>query len=304
MNSRIQNSILFLLPSFIWGSTWYAIKFQLGTVDPLMSVAYRFFLASGLLIAMCFVLKLNMVFSIKEHLLFILQGSLLFGFNYWLVYLAEQNVTSGLIAVIFSLVVFTNAIFGAVFIGAKITWKIAIGAFLAVSGTALMFRREVNLLFGTGVVVSAIIMGFASLIFASLGNVLSAYSQNKKNIPLMQANAYSMFYGALVIFIIGLGLGKKVIFGDGTAYWISLVYLAIFGSIVAFTSYLKIIGRIGPAKGSYALVFVPVIAMLFSTLFESYEWQKSALAGMPVLIMGNMIAMDKIKPEKIFKKWK
>jgi drug/metabolite transporter (DMT)-like permease len=303
MNARFQNSILFLLPSFIWGSTWYAIKFQLGSVDPLMSVAYRFFLASILLLIICFMLKLNMKFSFKEHLLFILLGALLFGFNYWLVYLAEQDITSGLIAVIFSLVVFTNAIFGAIFIKAKITWKIALGAILAVTGTALMFKREVNMLFGTGVVMTAVIMGFASLIFASLGNVLSAYIQ-KRTIPLMQANAYSMFYGALIIFIVGLVLGKKVIFEERFSYFISLVYLAIFGSIIAFSSYLKIIGRIGPAKGSYALVLVPVIAMIFSTIFESYQWQESALAGMPVLIMGNMIAMDKIKPEKIFNKWK
>jgi drug/metabolite transporter (DMT)-like permease len=303
MNSRLQNSLLFLLPSFIWGSTWYAIKFQLGNVDPLMSVAYRFFLASGIMILMCFFLKLNMKFSFKEHLLFILQGSLLFGFNYWLVYLAEKDVTSGLIAVIFSLVVFTNAVFGAIFIKNKITWKIAIGAILAVAGTALMFKREVAMLFGTNVIISAIIMGFASLIFASLGNVLSAYNQNK-SIPLIQTNAYSMFYGALVIFITGLILGKKIDVGSSFSYWISLFYLAIFGSIIAFSSYLKIIGRIGPAKGSYALVFVPVIAMIISTIFESYQWQESALAGMPILIMGNMIAMDKIKPEKLLKKWK
>lgn len=303
MNARLQNSILFIIPSLIWGSTWYAIKFQLGSVDPVMSVSYRFFLASAIMILLCFALKLNMAFSLREHLLFILQGVLLFGFNYWLVYMAEQEVTSGLIAVIFSLVVFTNAIFGAIFIRAKITWKIALGGILAVMGTALMFKREVNMLFGTGVVISAIIMGFVSLLLASLGNVLSAYSQGKK-IPLMQANAYSMMYGALVVFISGLAMGKKINFESSSSYLISLAYLAIFGSIIAFSSYLKIIGRIGPAKGSYALVLVPVIAMIFSTIFESYEWQESALAGMPILIMGNMIAMDKIKPERLFKKWK
>jgi drug/metabolite transporter (DMT)-like permease len=303
MNTRFQNSILFIIPSLIWGSTWYVIKFQLGKVDPVMSVAYRFFLASAILIILCLAFRQNMIFSYKKHLLFILQGILLFGLNYWLVYLAEQQVTSGLIAVIFSLVVFTNAIFGAVFIRAKITWKIALGGILAVMGTALMFKREVSMLFGTGVVISAIIMGFAALILASLGNVLSAYSQ-KKMLPLMQANAYSMMYGALVVFIIGLIMGKKINFESSSSYLISLTYLAIFGSIVAFSSYLKIIGRIGPAKGSYALVMVPVIAMIFSTIFESYKWQESALLGMPILLMGNMIAMDKLKPERLFKRWK
>jgi drug/metabolite transporter (DMT)-like permease len=303
MNARLQNSILFIIPSLIWGSTWYAIKFQLGTVDPIMSVAYRFFIASALLIIFCFLFKQNMRFGMKEHLLFILQGVLLFGLNYWLVYLAEQEITSGLIAVIFSLVVFTNAVFGALFIGAKITWRIALGGILAILGTALIFKKEVSMIFSAGVILSAIIMSFVSLILASLGNVLSAYSQ-KKMLPLLQANAYSMMYGAVVVFIIGLFIGKKINFESSYSYLFSLLYLAVFGSIIAFSSYLKIIGRIGPARGSYALVLVPVIAMIFSTIFESYEWQESALAGMPILILGNMVAMDKLKPKKLFKQWK
>jgi drug/metabolite transporter (DMT)-like permease len=303
MNTRAQNSILFLIPSLIWGSTWYAIKFQLGKVDPLMSVSYRFFIAGAILILFCLIFKKNMRFGYKEHLVFVLQGILLFGMNYWLVYLAELHMTSGLIAVIFSLVVFTNAIFGALFIRAKITWRIALGGILAIAGTALIFKKEVSLLFGQKVVFSAIIMSFGSLILASLGNVLSAYSQKKK-LPLLQANAFSMMYGSLGVFMVGLIIGKKINFETNFSYLISLSYLAVFGSIIAFSSYLKIIGRIGPAKGAYALVLVPVIAMIFSTIFESYEWQMSALAGMPVLILGNMVAMDKLKPEKLFNRWK
>lgn len=303
MNERLQNILLFIIPSLIWGSTWYAIKFQLGSVDPLMSVAYRFFMAGSILIGFCLLFKHNMQFGYKTHLLFLLQGILLFGVNYWLVYMAEQQLASGLIAVIFSLVVITNAIFGAVFIRSRITWKLVVGGFLAISGTALMFEKEIGLLFGGGLVLSAVIMSFSSLILASLGNILSAYSQ-KKSIPLLQANAYSMVYGALVVFIIGLIIGRKVSFEVEYPYILSLSYLAIFGSVIAFSSYLKIVGTMGPAKASYALVLVPLIAMVFSTIFESYEWQISALFGMPVLIIGNMVAMDKLKPELLFKKWR
>lgn len=302
MNAKLQNSLLFIIPSLIWGSTWYAIKFQLGTVDPVMSVSYRFLIAGGLLILFCLVFKYNMRFSFIEHMLFLLQGVLLFGINYWMVYLAEENMTSGLIAVIFSLVVVTNAVFGAIFIGTKITWKLWTGALLAVLGTSLIFLREVKMLFGTGIVLSAVLLSFASLIFASLGNILSAYNQ-KRNLPVLQVNAWSMLYGALVVFIIGLSMGAKIKFEMQTSYILSLTYLAIFGSIVAFSSYLKIIGRIGPARGSYALVLTPIIAMIFSTIFESYHWQQSALIGMPILLLGNLVAMDKLKPEKLFQRW-
>ncbi len=303
MNPRLQNTLLFFIPSLIWGSTWYTIKFQLGIVDPIMSVAYRFFIASTILILYCLLFKLKLRFSYEEHLLFVLQGVLLFGMNYWLVYLAEVQLTSGLIAVVFSLVVFTNAIFGALFIRAKITWNIALGGILAILGTALIFKDEVSLLFGKTVVLSAIIMSFGSLLLASLGNVLSAYSQRKK-LPLIQSNAFSMMYGSLAVFIVGLIIGKRVNFEISSSYILSLLYLAVFGSIIAFSTYLKIIGRIGPAKGSYALVLVPVIAMIFSTFFESYQWQKSALLGMPVLIIGNLVAMEKLKPGKLFSKRK
>ncbi len=301
MKNSIQNGFLFFIPSLIWGSTWYAIKFQLGIVDPIMSVAYRFFIAGVILIIFNLLFKHNLRFGFNVHLLFVLQGFLLFGINYWLVYLAEIQLTSGLIAVIFSLVVFTNAVFGAIFIRSKITWNIAFGGILAILGTALIFEKEVSLLFGKAVILSAIIMSLGSVILASLGNVLSAYSQKKK-LPLLQANAFSMIYGALAVFIIGLIIGKKLNFETSYSYILSLSYLAVFGSIIAFSAYLKIIGRIGPAKGSYALVLVPVIAMIFSTIFESYKWQKGALLGMPILIIGNLIAMDKLKTVKLFKR--
>ena len=303
MNPRLQNALLFFIPSLIWGSTWYTIKFQLGIVDPILSVAYRFFIAGTILILFCLLFKFKMRFTYEEHLLFVLQGVLLFGINYWLVYLAEVQLTSGLIAVIYSLVVFTNAIFGSIFLRSKITWSIALGGILAILGTALIFKEEVRLLFGKTVVVSAILMSFGSLLLASLGNVLSAYSQKKK-LPLLPSNAFSMMYGSMAVFIVGLVIGKKLNFEISYSYIFSLSYLAVFGSIIAFSTYLKIIGRIGPAKGSYALVLVPVIAMIFSTIFESYQWQKSALLGMPVLILGNLIAMDKLKPVKLFNRSK
>jgi drug/metabolite transporter (DMT)-like permease len=303
MNDRYKNISLFMVPSLIWGSTWYAIKFQLGEVNPLMSVAYRFALASFILIALCILKKQNMRYGWKIHSLFILQGVLLFGFNYCMVYEAEQYLTSGLIAVVFSIIVFTNAVFAAIFLKSKITLQIVIGGIMAVAGTALIFKKEVLFLFSQGTVFYALIMSLGSLILASVGNIVSAYAQ-RKELPLLQVNAYSMLYGSLSVFILGLVLGIPLKFDEQSSYILSLIYLAVFGSVLAFSAYLNIIGRIGPAKASYVLVFVPVIAMIFSTFFESYEWQQSALAGMPLLILGNLVAMEKIKLNKIIVRWK
>lgn len=303
MNNKLQTNLSFIIPSLIWGSTWYAIKFQLGVVDPLLSVSYRFMLAGIVLLGMCFLYKLDLKFNRRAHLMFFSQGLMLFGFNYWLVYLAEQYLTSGFIAVIFSLIIFTNMIFGAIFIRSKITWQIVIGGVLAISGTYLIFQKEFVELIKQGVAVEAIIMSIASLILASLGNVLSAYNQKQK-LPVIQTNAFGMLYGAGSMFIIGLFRNIPVNFDISISYLTSLLYLAIFGSVIAFNTYLKLLGRIGPAKAAYILVIVPVIAMLFSSVFESYSWQSSTVLGMIVLILGNLIALDKIKPEKLFARWK
>jgi drug/metabolite transporter (DMT)-like permease len=303
MNKQLKTNLLFIVPSFIWGSTWYAIKFQLGSVNPMLSVSYRFALAGLILILICIWRKKEMSFGIRTHFLFFLQGLLLFGINYWLVYEAEQYLTSGLIAVIFSIIVFTNAVFGAIFIKSKITLPLIIGGFLAIGGTILIFLTDVSLFLGKGLIFDAVLMSFGALIFASLGNVASAYNQQKK-LPLLQSNAYSMLYGSVFIFLAALVLKTPITFEFHTKYLLSLTYLAIFGSVIAFSSYLEIIGRIGPAKASYAIVFTPVIAMIFSTIFESYSWQKTALIGMPVLILGNLIAMEKINLQKISARWK
>ncbi len=303
MSEKLENSILFLLPAFIWGSTWFVIKFQLGLVDPIYSVSYRFIFAGLFLLIVSLVRKLKLRFTLKEHLFFLIQGICLFGLNYWLVYIAELSLTSGLVAVIFSLIVFTNMVFSSVVLNNKITFPILLGGILAISGTGLIFKNEFTNISGESNVVFALVLSFVSLLLASFGNVISGYNQKNK-LPVVQTNAFGMLYGALILFIIGVFKGVPITFDFGYAYVGSLAYLAVFGSVVAFTAYLKLLGKIGPAKASYVVVIVPVLAMVLSTIFESYEWQRSALFGMPVLILGNLIAMNKIKLDKISSIWK
>ena len=126
--SQRNNSLLFVIPALIWGSTWYAIKFQLGAVDPLVSVIYRFALAALILIGFCLLTRRNLKFSWREHLRIALQGILLFGMNYWLVYQAEEYLSSGLVAVGFSTLIFFNIFFGGLFLGNRIDKKVIFSA--------------------------------------------------------------------------------------------------------------------------------------------------------------------------------
>jgi len=303
MNRGLQNSILYILPSLIWGSTWIVIKLQLGVVSPILSVVYRFILAGLIIILTCIPLKLNLKFDLKSHLIFLLQGITLFGVNYWIVYIAEQYLTSGLIAVIFSLVVFFNMVFSAIILKTKITLQIVIGGILAIIGVSMIFKDELKIIFSSGDVLNSILLCLISVLLASLGNMIAGYGQ-KKGLPVVQSNGFGMIYGSFALFIIALIKGVPIVLDTRLTYIFSLGYLTLFGSIVAFTSYLKLLGRIGADKSAYVVVIIPVVAMIFSTIFESYVWQKSALVGLPLLALGNIIALNRLKTEKIKKRWK
>ena len=181
----MKNFILFSIPALIWGSTWLAIKYQLGVVDPLVSVSYRFLLAAIILFAYCSITGMNLRYSVKQHLFMALQGLLLFGVNYWLVYLAEVHFASGLVAVLFSTVIFFNIINGAVFLKSKIRLNVLLSSLLGFIGIILVFK---DVLFGftfSSVESSALLLAGISIVIASLGNITSAYNQ-KKNSPLFK----------------------------------------------------------------------------------------------------------------------
>ena len=233
-----------------------------------------------------------MKFSLKQHFFIALQGITLFGLNYWLVYLAEMTLTSGLVAIIFSLVIFMNILFSAIFLKIKIKPEVAVGAILGVSGTALIFKNELKSFGLSDNNFVALVFCVISIILASLGNIISSRNQ-KFNIPVIQTNAFGMTYGALILFTIAMALGVDLKFNLEAGYISSLLYLAVFGSIVAFTAYLKLLGNIGPDRSAYTILVVPIIAMLISTLFEGYIWQKSAIFGIILLIAGNFFAMSK-----------
>ncbi len=303
MKLNVKNAILFLIPSLIWGSTWFAIKFQLGDVNPILSVAYRFGIAGILLLVGCKLFKLNLRFKPIQHFYIFLQGICLFGLNYLFVYLAEQYLTSGLVSVIFSLIIFLNIFFYWLILKAPMKKDVLLGALFGVTGTILIFKNEFSTLGTTDNNFYAIIIALISAILASLGNIISAYNQ-KKGLPVMQTNAYGMTYGAILMIFVGLFSGVEITFSVTFPYIFSLLYLAIFGSIIAFTAYLNLLGNVGPDRSAYTILVIPLIAMIISTIFEGYIWQKSAIIGIIFLLIGNFLAMNKKFNIKILQQWK
>lgn len=290
----MKNFILFSASAIIWGSTWLVIKFQLGLVDPIISVSYRFILASFILLLFCRISGLNLKYNVKEHLFIALQGFFLFGINYWLVYLAEVHLPSGLVAVIFSMIIFFNIFNGAIFIGSPIRVRVIAGAALGIVGIGLVFKQELlSFSLSSDNSLALVIAGLGALT-ASLGNITSVHNQ-KINLPVIQTNAFGMMYGALFMLIISLIMGKHFSFEISYAYIGSLLYLSIFGSIIAFTCYLTLLGKIGADKAAYVTLIIPVIALILSTIFEEYTWTLYAFIGVALILIGNMLVLIKVK---------
>jgi len=221
-------------------------------------------------------------------------GILLFGVNYWLSYASELYITSGLVAVAFSTIVFFNILNGAIFLRTKIRPYVLVSAIIGFIGITLVFKNEIlNFDFGSKNS-QGFMMALGGAFIASLGNITSARNQ-KNNLPVIQTNAFGMMYGAISMYIISLITGAPLVFDFSFSYIISLFYLSIFGSIIAFGAYLTLLGNIGADKAGYVTLVFPIIALIFSTFFEDYQWTSTAIIGLFLITFGNITVLKKKK---------
>ncbi len=281
---------LFFLSSFIWGTTWLAIKFQLGVVAPEVSVAWRFALASLLLVAWCLLRGIPLRFPARDHGRLALLGFLLFGLNYVLVYRAEQHLASGLVAVIFSFLVFWNLIGARLFFGTPAPPAVALGAVLGVAGVTLLFWPEVTSLHAGTAQLRGLSLALVATLFASAGNL---YSQRlfSTGLTVAPSIAFAMGYASLAVAGWCAASGVPFTFDARPGYVLSLGYLALFGSVVAFMAFLTLLKRIGAGRSGYTAAVIPLIAMLASTAFEGYRWSAAPVAGMLLVVGGTVLVL-------------
>ncbi len=289
-----HSASLYLAAVLIWGSTWYAIKFQLGVVAAEVSLLYRFALAAAILLLFCLFTRRSLKYSVRQHGFIALLGLFLFSTNYLIFYWATELLTSGIVALMFSTVILMNIINGALFMRMAVSARVIAGAALGIAGIAAIFWAEVSAVENTAGTWRGLWMCIVATYLASLGNIVSAYNQ-KQGIPVVQANAWGMAYGAGLMGLYALFSQVPLDYDPAPAYTISLLYLSIFGSILAFGSYLTLVGRIGADRAAYAAVLFPVIALGISTLFEDYQWTPRALFGFALVLLGNYIVLSKPK---------
>ncbi len=298
---NVLNSGLYLATILIWGSTWLAITYQLGEVDPLVSVIYRMALASGLLFAWCRLRQIPLGLSLRDHRFMAAQGCFLFGLNYWTIYWSEVYLPSGLVAVIFSLLVFFNIINGRIFLKHPVTLQTVVGGLVGLTGICMLFYPEFALLSDSAKADSSTILNgpllgfglaFIAVVFASLGNIVATRNGNT-GISVWAINAWSIFYGTVILTLIALVTGTEFSYGTTLEYSLSLIYLSVFGTILAFGAYLKLLINIGPSRAGYTSLIIPFVAIILSTLFEDYQWTLLAAGGFVLVALGNYMVLKR-----------
>lgn len=286
----MSNLHLFAACVLIWGTTWLAITFQLGRVAPDVSVFYRFLLASMLVFAYCRWRGLPLAYTARQHAWIALQGVLMFGISYIFVYYAEEHVVSGLVAVGYSASPLLGMLGMRAFFGTPITRKVALGSILGIAGITLIFWPEIGSSQGPGSFAAGVTFTVASVLLSSFGSLV-AHRNQQEHLPLWQTMAWGMLYAALFSLAWALARGRGIDFDPTPGYVLSLLYLAVFGSIVAFAGYLTLLKRIGAARAGYIGVMVPIVALVISAVFESFAWHALTWLGIAVSVAGNVIIL-------------
>lgn len=288
----MYNAMLYLLTIAIWGSTWILAKFQIDEVSALQSVFFRYLIAAVMLQGLITILRSRNRHSLRVHGQFFLLGSFLFCWNYVLFYSATGlGLTTGLIAMIFSTIITMNIANNALLFGERPERSTVIGALVGLCGIALVFAEDISALQGSGLL-KAVGLCIVATYLASLGNMMSKTLQ-RQGISVTGSNGWGMTYGALTLLVVVLLFDQPVRLPVTFPFLSSLLFLAIIGSIVAFWSYLTLLGRVGADKAAYAMIVFPIWALMISWMFEGFAWSPTKIAGVVVILVGNMFIMRK-----------
>jgi len=274
----------------VWGTTWLAITFQLGPVAPELSVSYRFALAAFAIALWCRMRGLPMRFAVREHAVLAAMGVAMYGVSYVCVYHAERHVASGLVAIGYSASPLAAMLGLRLFFAQPMTARMAAGSVLGLAGIALIYWPELARPAPRGDAAIGALLTGAAVLVSTCGGLL-AHRNQVRGLTGWATMAWSMGYGAAATFLIALALGRGITIDLGAPYLLSLAYLALFGSVLAFAGWLTLVERIGVARASYVGVMAPVAALFVSTAFEGFEWHLLTAVGVAVSVAGNALVL-------------
>ena len=287
---RPRIALPFLIVALIWGSTWWVITGQIDGVPPSWSVTWRFMLATPCMFALALVTGKSLRIGTKGQALAIFIGVTQFCFNFNFVYRAELHLTSGIVAVMFGMLIVPNALLGRALLGQQVTARFLLGSLVAIAGIAMLLVHEARLSPLGGNIPLGIALAIGGILSASVANVIQA-NPTGRALAMASLLAWSMLYGVIADFALAWITAGPPILPDNSSYWGGIVWLALAGSVVTFPLYYTIVRDIGAGRAAYNSVFVVVIAMLISTFIEGYEWSLLAAGGALLALAGMVVAL-------------
>lgn len=285
----LPSRLLFWAPALIWGSTWHVILYQIDQVPAAVAVVWRFLLAALLMFAVLAWRRERFALAPRWHAALALTGALQYGLNYLCVYEAERHVPSGLVAVLYSLMVFGNALGGWLAFRQRVERHFLAGGALGVLGVVLVFWPEVAAAGARPDGPLGLACGLGGVLAACIGNACTL-ALTRRGLSLIPVLAWSMAYGAAILLAAAIARGLPLAPGATGSWWLSLVYLAAFGSVAAFLLYFKLGQRRGPAVAALTAIVTPPVALLLSALFEGWRVTPAALAGVGLALAGVYLA--------------
>lgn len=287
----------FLFVTLIWGSTWIVITGQLGVVPPSWSVAYRFFVGATAMFAYAAWRRERLMLSGAGWGFAALLGFAQFAFNFNFVYRAEQHITSGLVAVLFALLIVPNTLLGRAFLKTRVEGRFLLGAGIAIVGVGMMILHEYRAAnVGAGEVLIGTVLTLCGVMSASASNVMQGTNIARAQSMVVMI-AWAMLFGALGDAVFAWATTGPPVIEATAAYLGGVFYLGVIASAVTFPLYFNIIRAVGPGQAAWSSVLIPIIAMGFSTLFEGYRWAPLSIGGGVVALIGLVIAVAK-RPDR------
>lgn len=280
----------FLLVALIWGSTWYVITGQIGDVPASWSITYRFALATPAMFVVALAMGRSLKIGKAGHLLAVFIGLTQFCLNFNFVYRAELHLTSGVVAVMFGLLMVPNVLFGRLILKQPVTARFLAGSGVAIAGIAMLLLHEARLSPLGGNVGLGILLAIGGILAASIANVVQA-NDTGRALPMVSLLAWSMLYGTIIDFGLAWITAGPPVFPDRWEYWAGAAWLGLAGSVVTFPLYYTIVRKIGAGRAAYNAVMVIIVAMLISTLIEGYQWSWLSAGGGVLALSGMVLAL-------------
>jgi drug/metabolite transporter (DMT)-like permease len=287
---RLKNWQLFAGCVLAWGTTWYAITFQIGYTAPEVSVALRFALAGALVLALCAARGLRLRFDLGDHAVLALQGFFMYGVSYLCVYHAERHVVSGLVAVGYSASPLVAGLGGHAFLGLRVPSRFVMGGLVGLAGVALMFWPEFGKAAGSQDAALGLAFTVGAVLLSSVGSLIATRNRSR-GLPFWPSLGFGMLYGGAAAMFVALLQGQSFALPAAGSWWFSLLYLALVGSVLTFACFLTLQERVGPGRAGAIGVMTPLLALTVSMVFEGFHPDALTLTGAGLAIAGNVLML-------------